>query len=341
MPRSPARGPLFLAAVAILLPALPSCSGCDESAALVVVLRTDLEPQTELSTVRTLFRGGGIEREVREPVATVAHDALTTGYRLAVLSGLEPGDAHVTLELRDPDGRTVCGRPIEIGVTLIAEVFNHVTVTVSRDCVASVCDDGGCEPPPCDAGACPEPECTTDDDCAPDVACAVPLCSGVTCLERRDDTACDPGERCAPGVGCERGGWDAGTPDAGGSDAGAGDAAVEDAGSDSGVDGGAGCGSCSAGRTCCAGACVPEGCDDGDPCTTDACDPGSGCTHTPSGDVCTVSYDGSEWWGFCGAGGCDPGCGPSSCEDGRCAASCDAVCVTNDMGDWCQCLNCD
>lgn len=62
---------------------------------------------------------------------------------------------------------------------------------------------------------------------------------------------------------------------------------------------------CGIGHMCCAGACVPLGCDDGNPCTADVCDAAFGCVSTSvtDGRPCAIS----DW---CAVGG--------TCESGTC-----------------------
>jgi len=89
---------------------------------------------------------------------------------------------------------------------------------------------------------------------------------------------------------------------------------------------------CSAGEECCAGACVPLGCDDGLECTIDSCHATGGCGHAPrtgacddgDGDACTIGTCSETACvtvgvrvctplGPCWTATCDPSIG--TCED--------------------------
>ncbi len=82
---------------------------------------------------------------------------------------------------------------------------------------------------------------------------------------------------------------------------------------------------CTAGQSCCAGGCVPVGCDDGVACTGDSCGVG-GCEHLPIDALCTAGPSGR----------CNPTtgcqyslCTPATCMPGPCES---ATCV----GDMCS-----
>lgn len=96
---------------------------------------------------------------------------------------------------------------------LIFSAFNDVTIPVyvtrsceGRECGADQeCEGGRCVSILC-SGAnpdeCPSAVCSVSTDCASIGGCAVPVCIGGVCLQKRDDGACTDEERCIPGTGC-------------------------------------------------------------------------------------------------------------------------------------------
>jgi hypothetical protein len=132
----------------------------------------------------------------------------------------------------------------------------------------------------CLEGVCAPGERVVCDD---GVACTLDVCRGNSCVADADDEACPvgPGRRCAGAMGCQ---YDVCTlatcsPSA---------ATCETA-----VCSGTMCmrvSTCGVGETCCGGACVPAGCDDGNECTLDACSASAAgvdvCKHTARTSVC-------------------------------------------------------
>lgn len=160
--------------------------------------------------------------------------------------------------------------------------------TPALDCDDRIgCTEDACDP---DRGCVHEPDPNRCDAapggvCVPGVGCEYPTCiEGITCVA---ENACQTAS-CVEGR-CVR------VPLA-----------------------------CSPGEECCAGRCVPLGCDDRNPCTSDRCNAALGCESTPvagsceDGNLCTIG-DRCEA-GRCIAGG--PRCTTSNpCLRALCAAS--------------------
>lgn len=164
----------------------------------------------------------------------------------------------------------------------------------------------------CGGGVCvsgPPPSC--DDG----IACTADSCDATgACAHRADDVICGAGFRCDPALGCQPTSACTMTncqPTPG---------ACEMAACS-----GATCmrsTTCTTGTTCCGGACVPTGCDDGNPCTDDLCN-GVSCVHTnhtrgcSDGDPCTIGDQ-------CSGGACQgiamPCVDPNPCTDDVCVA---------------------
>ena len=79
---------------------------------------------------------------------------------------------------------------------------------------------------------------------------------------------------------------------------------------------------CGGSEMCCGGACVPMGCDDGNPCTDDSCGAG-GCVNANNTDPCSDG-DACTTGDRCGGGSCNGG-GALNCNDGN--ACTDDSCV--------------
>ena len=100
---------------------------------------------------------------------------------------------------------------------------------------------------------------------------------------------------------------------------------------------------CTGGQTCCAGACVAPGCNDGNACTDDACG-ATGCANTPNALPCS---DGTFCNGVdqCAAGSCSshsgsPCSGAATCNEtlGACeGCAADADCGGPSYGGWGPC----
>jgi hypothetical protein len=202
--------------------------------------------------------------------------------------------------------------------------------TCTRD---AECDDGV----PCNGDErCVDGECVpgTPLVCDDRVACTRDVCTGRSCVAEPDDGACTaaPGGQCDPVNGCQY-------PVCNETTCAADPTACETARCE-----GTTCvrtTTCAPGETCCAGACVPRGCDDGNECTIDSCGL-DGCVHAPrtdascsDGNACTVmdrcTADGTcrgmprecDDRNPCTDDGCDPRTGCTSvpntrpCDDGN------------------------
>jgi hypothetical protein len=188
-------------------------------------------------------------------------------------------------------------RPIDAGVDM-------PPVGCARD---EECDDrvfcNGVER--CVEGTCRAGERVVCDD---GVACTRDVCRGDGCVAENDDGACTdaPGGRCAGPLGCQYGRCEVGVT------------CVPSTGCEEVRCDGSTCvrtSRCGAGQTCCGAACVPVGCDDGNPCTADVCD-GTACVYRPrsgsscsDGDACTTGD-------ACTAAGRCVGT-PLPCDDGN------------------------
>jgi hypothetical protein len=232
------------------------------------------------------------------------------------------------------------------GTTLPADCFTSVDCDDGEACTGvEVCVDGACEPgepiacpddDPCDGtDACVDGECVTGDaptcagptacggleECVPGIGCQMTVpdacddsidctidsCGPMGCENVPDDTLCTVGAAgvCDAASGCQYAECNDTTC--------ASDACWErHCESDTCT---LGAFLCDVGETCCDGACVPIGCEDGNLCTRDACVAGSGCVSSPldgscsDGDPCTMSD-------VCAGGVCVGG-GIRGCSDGN------------------------
>jgi hypothetical protein len=211
----------------LLVVGLLGCSA--ETVELQVDLRTDYAPGVEFDRVQTSVDDG-------EPFEAVALDErgaaseYLRGIRVAEIDGLSPGRHELRVALaRSEDGTVVAARELVVRL----DASTTVTVTLARSCEAvecpgpgddpsaTVCVAGRCQPPECDGGPCGELDCTVDTDCDGSglAECASPRCEDGVCLTFRDDSACGPGEFCAPVDGCrpaeatDGGVGDAGVPE--------------------------------------------------------------------------------------------------------------------------------
>ncbi len=183
--------------------------GChDEELLLAVDLRTDLIPNEEFVSVRTLIDGRA------HPVDLERLDGLNflEGARIAELDGLQPGTLRLRVEVRGESGEVVAERP----VTVTLEESIGITVVLGRDCadiscpladapLATACLAGRCTNPACTAEnpeACGPPECTVDADCPESSTCASSVCASGVCLYEADDSLCDAGSICDLSLGC-------------------------------------------------------------------------------------------------------------------------------------------
>ncbi|MCA9606149.1 MAG: hypothetical protein KC619_11170, partial [Myxococcales bacterium] len=271
--------------------------GCEAVPNLMVELRTDFVPGEEFARVRTVaLLGDRVEREQEIPV-TSARD-FVSGWRVAELWELPPGQRRIRVELLDRTGRQLIDR----SVIVEHRESRVITIVISRSCrevscpsptgdaSATECLAGRCVPPECiDLDSCAEVECASASDCVFSADCATAVCERGVCLaadpgDCGPDAYCDPERGCLPRADVSS---DAGLPrDAGGLDAGGADAGGE----------------CAA------------GCDDGLDCTADACEAGA-CVHTPDDARCTDGSAGTCVVGF----GCQyAGCTPDTCVAGPC-----------------------
>jgi hypothetical protein len=175
-------------------------------------VRTDLSPEVEFASVRTVVEEGtGRGTFVENPAES--GDDFVAGQRVAEIDGLEAGRLSLRVELLDESGAPILGRPVS--VDLRSDL--GITVVLARSCREIDCPAEGGDPAltACLAGRCVAPTCTreTPEACGPDecgtaVDCAVPVdcveasCVGGACFETLIDGACDATEVCDPDVGC-------------------------------------------------------------------------------------------------------------------------------------------
>lgn len=176
---------------------------------LVVDLRTDIAPGTEMSAIRLTLEG---ESPLEVP-AEVGRDYVR-GVRIAELRGLPRGEVRFELDLLGVTGDRLVGRPVVVAYDGRRAA---VTVPITRECFAVSCPGEG-EPfafTACVAGQCAPPECTEErdtdcdsggecedaEDCLPMFACATPTCRFGYCVGTEIER-CPDGQVCVPDVGC-------------------------------------------------------------------------------------------------------------------------------------------
>ncbi len=176
--------------------------GCEAMATIVVQVRTDLVPGTEL---------GAVEVELDGEVARVDAAGVVDwgrGVRILERAGIPTGRYALDVRALDPAGGTVVRRPLRVDA---GPGVNVATVLLTRDCAGVACPDaadaaldacfaGRCVPGGCAAevpSACGELVCATDADCpAPTGAdCARGECVAGGCFVELDHAACG-GLRC-------------------------------------------------------------------------------------------------------------------------------------------------
>lgn len=169
--------------------------------------------------------------------------------------------------------------------------------------------------------------------CDDGVACTIDACVSGACTSTPDDAACSEmaGGRCDPVAGCQYGDCSpatcVGSP-------------CESAVCTAGV-----CvrtSLCGGTDLCCAGSCVPAGCEDGNACTDDRCDAMAGCLHDDNTASCddrnACTQNDSCRDGACGGDRilCDDA---NSCTDDSCDERSGCVFEPNsancDDGDYC------
>lgn len=183
----------------------------------------------------------------------------------------DTGSRDASLEARAPDAAT--DARVDDGASPDA---------TSPPCARDLdCDDGeACTTDRCLATGCSNEPVSCDDR----VACTGDTCSGGTCIHSLDHASCvaRAGGRCDATNGCQYPMCDMATCVPGPCETATcmGPTCVRSS-------------RCGMGEMCCGDACVPVGCDDGNPCTDDAC-AGDLCTHVAAvdrlcddGDACT------------------------------------------------------
>lgn len=239
-------------------------------------------------------------------------------------------------------------------------------------CTADVCVGGSCQhnaaAGPCDDGD----ECTTGDQCANKFCvggaplacddyntCTSDGCNAASgCSHTAISGACSDGSQCTENDQCVAGQCVGGAAPNCNDDNSCTDDSCNPATGCEHADNTALCSDglqCTTNDRCSGGQCVgalPEGCDDGIPCTVDSCDEAAGCVHTPNNiacadgnpctdNVCSVADAGCviannaascddnnpcTTGDTCNSGLCLPG-GPTSCDDAVACTldSCDPV----------------
>lgn len=176
-----------------------ACGG-DSTLELSVDLRTDYVAGIEFAGARLIIDGDRTEE------ALTGSDSFVEGRRLFDLDGLDRAERRtLRVELLTATGRVVTSRDI----TVRHQEDMAVTVVITRDCSAVVCDSdqsclaGRCVDQGCTDGTgelCEEPDCTTGSDCPMLAACSQATCQEGLCLY--DVVECDEGLYCAPESGC-------------------------------------------------------------------------------------------------------------------------------------------
>ncbi len=177
--------------------------------------------------------------------------------------------------------------------------------------------------------------CTTDADCDDAIDCTTDTCEADACVHAPDDSVCTDGSggTCIDGFGCQYDGCTAETCVAGACETARcdGDSCVIET-------------SCTSGdEMCCGDACVPLGCDDGNPCTDDSCG-SSGCVHAPNAAMCDdgTFCNGTDRCsgGSCGAHSGNPCSSGTTCDEaGSSCVGClsNADCPDDIVGPWGTC----
>lgn len=297
-----------IVASAVLLCSATASGACGEpSVELTVDLRTDWMP-SELEAVETHWA----RQPLSEPSGRVRTARLLVqpgqdflrGERVAEFSGLPQGRSFLHVTLRDPLGRVLAERPVEVRLSR----DYAITVVMTRDCEGVVCPESGdpdghiaclggeCVTPSCLTTTpedCGEPSCVQDSDCVGRPSCAEIGCVHGVCLctalveggvPSSDGGGQEDGGECAPSEESCGDGVDGDCDDLIDCE----DPDCEARACDDGN-------LCTESDTCGSGVCAGADatCDDGVPCTSDACDPATGCTHAPDpascddGNACT------------------------------------------------------
>ena len=170
--------------------------------------------------------------------------------------------------------------------------------------------------------------------CDDGVACTVDSCDPIAgCRHVADDARCTAmiGGRCELGSGCQYPSCTSATCVPGPCETArcSGDACVRES-------------LCLSSQTCCAGACVPIGCNDGNPCTDDAC-MATGCSNAANARACDDGLwcNGTDTcaMGSCSAHAGSP-CGGRACyeaTDGCAECAIDSECGMPVYGTWSAC----
>ena len=196
---------------------LLSLVGCMAEGRLVVQVRSDLTPQTELAHVEVVVSASEGVAERRFVAAASEHIDWGRGVRL-VSTPLPAGVHRMRVTALGPSGATVVERPVS--VEILGDRVQVVTVLLTRDCAGVECplagDDashvaclaGRCVEEGCfeeTPERCGEPACTAPSDCgaAPSASCASREClASGSCFEMLDHGACDAEEVCSATSGC-------------------------------------------------------------------------------------------------------------------------------------------
>lgn len=249
---------MHMQALALVALALGGCAA--DPTGIRLHVDTDLAVPSELASLRIVIEplageepGLGLDRTV-----VPGRDA-----PLPMVIGIVPKDGDDTRLIRiaiTPEAGP------ELAVPLVP-FEQRVRFTEERVVDVFASFPGSCELR--DVPGCTEP-CLGDDACDDGIGCTVDLCEEAGCTHTPDDELCPVGS-CDPGAGCR--GCDTASCVAGPCQRAecVGDRCVVEA-------------LCNEEETCCAGACAPLFCDDGDECTSDWCNEDTGCVHDPVGD---------------------------------------------------------
>ncbi|HEY8428488.1 MAG TPA: hypothetical protein VIL20_08950 [Sandaracinaceae bacterium] len=338
-------------------------SACSDRTQLIVVVDSDLVVPDELEEIRVTVVGpSGMSAEAAQALGQEGGPALplTLGVRPA---GEALGPIEVTVEGR-LGGEAVVSRVAT--TSLVRGEVRMLYMFLSRDCRGIECGHGrtctesGCtstaidpedlppwtgELPHRDAGAGadggrldggPPVACTMGSECDDGIDCTTDVCTDGVCAHRPNDTLCTAaaGGTCDPVDGCQYPECTAETCTAGPCQTAmcVGDRCERRS-------------LCGSGETCCAGKCVPAGCDDGNPCTDDSCG-ASGCEHANNTAPCDdgVFCNGAD---TCSGGSCSMHAGTPCSGSAVCDESADVCtgCLTDaDCGDpiygaWSACAD--
>ena len=199
-----------------LATALLATACAPDTGTLVVQVRSDLVPDTELAAVRVVVTpsGGGDPIEVRRGVEESR--SWGAGVRVTQLEDLAAGEYRLVVAALDRDGVVIVQRPVRAEIVSGVTV---VTVLLTRDCAGVECPGSGADPSEvaCLAGRCVQEGCTEETpemcgtrECETPAECpmgpggcvATECTATGACFEALDHESCSADEVCAASGMC-------------------------------------------------------------------------------------------------------------------------------------------